>query len=63
MSWHEAGHHERLRLSTALGEAPLDEKDVKALSGHDVRAASRESARSAASSASARALSSPTSTT
>ena len=27
----EAGHHERLRLSAALGEAALDEKNVQAL--------------------------------
>ena len=38
---HEAGHHERLRLGAALGEAALDEQDVEPLPRHDVRAASR----------------------
>ena len=76
---HEPGHHERLRLRPALGEATLDEEHVEALL-HEVRAtrpatisasvavsasisARRAWARSPAASARRRDSSAPTSTT
>ena len=40
MAANETGHHQRLGLRPALGQAALDEQDVEPLSDHEVRAAS-----------------------